>query len=115
MRRMTKTVCLLGAIAIVLVACGPPAEVTPALTPENAVALLQNDNKAKAWMTYALKQDSSCQWKMDLPDQSNHPVEVEVAHIMNCRVTSSPRALDARAVFTFNKAEKRWELTQFSS
>ena len=113
--RMAKTVSLLAAIAIVSVACGPPPEVTPALTPENAFALLENDNKAKGWMTYVRKQDSTCQWKMDIPDQSSHPIEVEVAHIMNCRVTSSPRALDARAVFTFNKAEKRWELTQFSS
>ncbi len=113
--RMTKMVGFLAAIATVSVACGPPPEVTPALTPENAVALLQNDNKAKGWMTYALKQDSSCTWKMEIPDQASHPTEVEVAHVMNCRVTSSPRALDARATFTFNKREKRWELTQFSS
>jgi len=112
---MTKVIGLLAFIAMASVACGPPPEVTPALTPENAVALLQNDNKAKGWMTYALKQDSTCQWKMDIPDQSSHPIEVEVAHVMNCRVTSSPRALDARVVFTFNKTEKRWELTQFSS
>ena len=96
-------------------ACGPPPEVTPAFTPENAVALLQIDGKAKDWLTYAQKQDSTCQWRMEIPDQSNHPVEVEVAHIMNCRVTTSPRALDASATFTFNKAEKRWELTQFRS
>lgn len=115
MLRMIKTAALLALIAIASVACGPQPDLTPALTPENAVALLQNDNKAKGWMTYALKQDSSCQWKMDLPDQSNHPIEVEVAHVMNCRVTTSPRALDARAAFTFNKKEKRWELTQFSS
>jgi hypothetical protein len=112
---MIKTAGVLAVIALLWVACGPPPEVTPALTPENAVALLQNDNKAKGWMTYALKQDSSCQWRLDLPDQSNHPVEVEVAHIMNCRVTSNPRALDARAAFTFNKAQKRWELTDFRS
>jgi hypothetical protein len=112
---MTKTASLLAAVAIVLVACGPPPQVTPALTPENAVALLQSDNKAKAWMIYARKQDSTCQWQMEISDQSNHPVEVEVAHIMNCRVTTSPRALDASATFTFNKAEGRWELTQFRS
>ena len=112
---MTKTIGLLAFIVMTSVACGPPPEVTPALTPENAVALLQNDNKATGWMTYARKQDSTCQWRIEMPDQSNHPLTVEVAHIMNCRVTSSPRALDARVAFTYNKAEKRWELTQFSS
>jgi hypothetical protein len=115
MLRMTKTMALLAAVTIVSGACGPPPEVTPALTPENAFALLENDNKAKDWMTYARKQDSTCAWKMEIPDQSSHPIEVEVAHIMNCRVTTSPRALDARATFTFNKREKRWELSQFSS
>ncbi len=115
MRRMTKMIGLLALIATVSVSCGPGPEVTPALTPENAVALLQIDGKAKDWLAYAQKQDSTCQWRLEIPDQASHPVEVEVAHIMSCRVTTSPRALDASVTFTFNKAQKRWELTQFRS
>ena len=112
---MKKTAAALCVLAMTLVSCGPPPEKTPALTPENAVALLQINNKAKDWLAYAQKQDSTCQWRLDIPDQASHPTEVEVSHIMNCRVTTSPRALDASVTYTFNKAEKRWELTQFRS
>ena len=100
---------------LLTVACGPPPEPTPALTPENAQALLNNSNKAKNWLIYAQKQDSTCQWRIVLPEQASHPVEIDVDHIMFCRVTQNPRELDASAQFTFDKAEQRWTLTAFRS
>ncbi len=106
---------LVFAALLIAGACSPPPDPTPALTPENAVALLNNSNKAKDWMAYALKHDSSCQWKVDLPEQASHPIEVDLDHVMNCRVTPNPRELDASAVFTFDKVEKRWTLTDFRS
>jgi hypothetical protein len=103
-------------VAVVFaVACSTPPEAAPALTPENAVALLNNSNKAKDWLAYAQKHDSSCQWRVTLPEQASHPTEIDADHVMWCRVTTNPRELDASAVFTFDKIEKRWKLTDFRS
>jgi hypothetical protein len=112
---MSKRAALSLAPLLLTVACAPPPDPTPALTPENAVALLNANNKAKDWMTFALKHDSSCQWRVAIPEQASHPTEVDVDHVMYCRVTPNPRELDANAVFTFDKAEKRWTLTDFRS
>lgn len=95
--------------------CSPPEERTPALTPENAVALLQAHGRAKDWITYAQKQDSTCEWHLELPDQSAHPVEIDVDHIIQCRVTRNPRELDASVQFTFDRVEKRWTISAFRS
>jgi hypothetical protein len=115
MRDMTKPAAALFVALLFAGACSPPPDPTPALTPENAVALLNNDNKAQGWLTYAKKQDSSCQWKVNLGEQANHPTEIDADHIMYCRVTPNPRELDASAVFTFDKVEKRWTLSSFRS
>jgi hypothetical protein len=112
---MPKPVAMFLIPLLFAVACTPPPDPTPALTPENAVALLNNSNKAKEWMTFAQKHDSTCQWRLELPEQANHPVEIDANHIMYCRVTPNPRELDASAQFTFDKAEKRWTLTDFRS
>jgi hypothetical protein len=105
---------LLGAI-VFSGACSPPPDPTPALTPENAVALLNNSNKAKDWLAFTQKHDSSCQWRVTLPEQASHPTEIDADHVVYCRVTPNPRELDASAQFTFDKVEKRWMLTAFRS
>lgn len=112
---MTKPALFLLIVLVSAGACSPPPDPTPALTPENAVALLNNSNKSKDWMTYAQKKDSTCQWRVTLPEQANHPTEIDADHVMYCRVTPNPRELDASAQFTFDKNEKKWMLTAFRS
>ncbi len=112
---MPKSAALFLAPLLLAVACTPPPDPIPALTPENAVALLDNSNKAKDWMTFAQKHDSTCQWRLTLPEQASHPAEIDADHIVWCRVTPNPRELDASAQFTFDKTEKRWTLTAFRS
>lgn len=97
------------------VACTPPPEPTPALTPDQAVVLLNNSSKAKEWLIYAQKKDSTCQWRVTLPEQAGHPAEIDADHVMFCRVTPNPRELDASAVYTYDKKEQRWTLTDFRS
>lgn len=100
---------------LLLASCSPAPEPTPALTPENAVALLQANDRAKNWITYAKKQDYTCEWHLELPDQSAHPNEIDVDHIIQCRITRSPRELDASVQFIFDKAQKRWLISSFRS
>jgi hypothetical protein len=98
-----------------LPSCSPPREVTPALTPENAQALLNANDRAITWIKYAQKQDYSCQWHVELPDQSAHPTEIDVDHIVHCQITKSPRELDASVQFIFDKDQKRWVISAFRS
>jgi len=106
--------CLISGL-LLLAACSPPPEATPALTPENAQALLNADNRALTWIKYAQKQDYSCRWHVELPDQSAHPAEIDVDHIVLCQITKSPRELDASVQFTFDKDQKRWLISAFRS
>jgi hypothetical protein len=110
----TSLIVLISGV-VLLVSCSPPQEPIPALTPENAQALLNANDRATTWIKYAKKQDYSCEWHIALPDQSAHPTEIDVDHIVLCRVTRNPRELDASVQFVFDKDQKRWVISSFRS
>ena len=96
-------------------ACAPPKPVTPNLTPQTANLLLHYDTKAEAWMTHVRRQDPSCEYKFELPDQTTHPTELDLEHIVLCANRPSPRELDASVTFEYDKTAQRWVVKRFSS
>jgi hypothetical protein len=106
------TVCwifLLGACS------SPPKPTTPALTPGTATALLQVNTKAKNWLEHVKKEDASCNYKIELPDQSNHPSVIDLDHIVACGGRPSPRALDASVSFAYDTDAGHWVIRRFLS
>jgi hypothetical protein len=101
--------------AVLLGACAPPKPVTPYLTPQTANQLLHYDTKAEAWMTHVRRQDPNCEYKLDLPDQTNHPAQIDLDHIVSCANRPSPRELDASVSFEYDPAAQRWVVKRFSS
>jgi hypothetical protein len=101
--------------ALLLAACSPPKPVTPYLTPQTASELLHYDTKAEAWMTHVRRQDPSCEYKLELPDQTNHPAQIDLQHIVSCANRPSPRELDASVSFRYDKATQHWVIERFSS
>src|SRR5439155_7366548 len=63
---------------LVLAGCSPPPPPTPSLTPQNAAELLHYNNRAENWLKFVKKHDSSCGYKLDLPDQSSHPAAIDL-------------------------------------
>ena len=110
---MTKS--SLCVLIVVLAACSAPPPPTPALLPETAAGLLQYNNKAKDWLTYVKKHDPSCDYKLDIPDQSSHPAEIDLDHIMYCGGRPGPKEYDASVQFVYDKAAQRWVVLRFSS
>lgn len=100
---------------LLLAACTPPKPKTPALTPETAAQLLHYNNKALNWMTYVKKQNASCEYKLDLPDQTSGPTEIDLSHIVLCGNRPSPKEFDASVSFAFDPQTQKWVLTRFSS
>lgn len=103
------------AFILLLTACAPPKPKTPALTPETANQLLQYNNKAKNWMIYVKKQNPSCEYKLDLPDQLSGPSEIDLDHIVVCGNRPSPKEFDASVSFAFDPDTQKWVVTRFSS
>ncbi len=95
--------------------CSPPKPETPALTPQSAASLLQFNAKAKTWLIHIQKENPTCGYKLDLPDQTSHPTEVDVDHIVSCGGKPSPRALDATVTFRYDEAAGRWVVSRFQS
>lgn len=93
----------------------PPKADIPALTPQTAAALLQVSPKAKVWLEHVRKENPACEYKLDIPDQTNHPTTVDVDHAISCGGRPSPRALDATVTFGYDKASGRWTISRFSS
>ncbi|MDQ2775368.1 MAG: hypothetical protein M3Y57_10705 [Acidobacteriota bacterium] len=111
---MKKTICLAG--VILLSACSaPPPPPIPSLTPEQAAGLLHFNNRASNWLIYVKKQNPACGYKLDLPDQSTHPTEVDMSHIVWCGSAASPKEFDASVVFVYDKAAGKWTVSRFSS
>jgi hypothetical protein len=104
-----------AAAAVLLVACGKPKPQVPSLTPQQAAALLQFDNKAHNWMDFVKRNNTGCEYKLDLPDQSNQPEEIDVDHIVSCGGRPAPKEFDASVVFVYDKAEQHWIVKRFSS
>jgi hypothetical protein len=111
---VNKTICI--AAAALLTACSaPPPPPIPSLTPHQAAELLHFNNKAENWMIYVRKQNPACTYKLDLPDQSAHPAEIDIDHVVSCGAAATPREYDASVVFVYDKAAAKWTITRFSS
>lgn len=101
---------------IVLSGCSsPPKATVPALTPEGAATLLRNNNKAQNWITYVQKQNTSCQYQLDLPDQASQPTTIDLDHIVKCGGRPSPKEFDASVSFEYDKDGQRWIVSRFAS
>ncbi len=106
---------LLIVLALVLAACGTPKPKTPSLTPENAAQLLHYNNKAQTWINYVKRQNPSCDYRLDLPDQTTGPTQIDLDHIVSCGNRPSPKEFDAGVSFAFDPTAQRWVITRFSS
>src|SRR4051812_35338389 len=101
--------------AALLMSCGKPKPQVPSLTPQQAAALLQFDNKAHNWMDFVKRNNTGCEYKLDLPDQANQPEEIDLDHIVSCGSRPAPKEFDASVVFVYDKAQQRWMVKRFSS
>lgn len=110
---MPKIACI--AFILALAACTAPKPSVPSLTPEGAAELLHYNAKAETWMTYIKKHDASCEYKLDLPDQSAHPDQMDLDHIVSCGGRPSPKEYDASVSFAYDKDKQQWVITRFSS
>ena len=105
---------LLG--SAILSSCGgPPKPAVPALTPENAAAMLRNYPKAQTWITYVKRQNPACDYQLDLPDQSAQPSTIDLDHIVVCGGSPSPKEFDASVSFDYDKNAQHWVISRFAS
>jgi hypothetical protein len=111
---MKKTITLFGAILSLTACSEPPKPQIPALTPEVANQALNINAKAIGWIAHAKKQDPSCTYDLDIPDQPTHPTELDFKHIVKCGGRQSPLELDAAVSFAFDKDAQHWVITRFS-
>lgn len=103
-------------LVLSFIGCGaPPKPTVPALTPENAASLLQNYGKAQTWISYVKKQNASCGYQLDLPDQSAQPTTIDLDHIVRCGGAPSPKEFDASASFAYDSDAHKWVVTRFAS
>jgi hypothetical protein len=84
------------------------------LNPEQAYALLNFDPKAANWLTHVRQTNPACGWHLELPDQASQPTEIDASKIIWCGSAPAPREFSASAVFTYDKAGGRWNLSRFS-
>jgi hypothetical protein len=106
---------MIVAAAVLLAACTKPKPEVPSLTPQQAAAMLQFDNKAHNWMDFVKKNNTGCEYKLDLPDQANQPEEIDLDHIVWCSGRPAPKEFDASVVFVYDKTQQRWVVKRFSS
>lgn len=97
--------------------CGTPPKEShpPALNPEQAASLLHYNSKAEVWMIHVKKNNPSCEYKLDLPDQHTHPTEIDVSHIVVCGGRPAPIEFDASVSFAYDKDQQKWVISRFSS
>lgn len=98
---------------LLLASCSAPKPQVPQLTPQGAAALLQFDNKAHNWINYVQKHNPTCAYKVDLPDQSNHPSEIDIDHVISCNGQPAPKEFNASVVFTYDASQSRWTISRF--
>ncbi|HMF79746.1 MAG TPA: hypothetical protein VK604_29055 [Bryobacteraceae bacterium] len=102
--------------ALLLTACGaPPKPATPALTPETAAQLLHYNAKASVWLAHVKKQNPTCEYKLEIPNQMASPVEIDVPRIVWCGGQPAPRELNASVSFEYDKSTGRWTVARFAS
>jgi hypothetical protein len=99
---------------LLLVACGSPKPRVPSLTPEEANALLHYNPKAETWLIHAKKQDPSCEYRLDLPDQTSQPTAIDLEHIVYCGNRPAGTELSASVSFAYDAATGKWSITRFS-
>ena len=87
----------------------------PALTPQAAGTLLQLNAQAKNWLTHAKQQNAACEYRIELPDQSNHPKVIDVGHAMVCGTLPAPLSLNASVTFVWDESAGHWIISRFSS
>lgn len=87
----------------------------PALTPQIAGELLQYSNDAQRWLTYVRRQNPSCDYHIDLPEQRAHPTEIDLSHVMWCGGRQAPREFDAAVSFIYDANRHEWVIKRFSS
>lgn len=100
---------------MMLAGCTKPKAEVPSLTPEQASALLQFDNKAHSWLEYVKKNNTGCDYKLELPDQASQPTEIDLDHIVWCSGRPSPKEFDASVIFVYDKAQQHWVVQRFAS
>ena len=108
---------LSGVLATVLFmsACSePPKPQIPALTPEGANQVLHYNTKAESWLAHAKKQDPSCVYQLDIPDQASQPTQLDFSHIVKCGGRVSPLELDASVSFEYDRNSQHWVISRFS-
>ena len=113
---MSNTSLKIGIVAgvLVLAACSPPKPRVPSLTPEGANALLHYNPKAETWMIHIKRQDPTCEYRLDLPDQTSQPTTIDLDHIVYCNNRPSPKELDAMVSFAYDPQAQKWVITRFS-
>jgi len=116
---MLRTLCapcfIIAFLALTACDTAPKETPPPALNPEQAAALLHYNNKAEVWMIHVRKTDPTCEYKLDLPEQNSHPTEIGLHHIVVCGGRPSPMEFDASVSFAYDKDQKKWVISRFSS
>lgn len=79
------------------------------------MSLLRYNPKAQTWITYVKKNNSSCDYKLELPDQMAQPTSIDLDHIVSCGGRPSPKEFDASVSFEFDKNTQKWAITRFAS
>ncbi len=111
---MTRLTCF-GCLLLLASCGGPPKPAVPSLNPQEAAELLHYNNKAQDWIKYVRKQNAACDYRLDLPDQSAHPSEIDLDHIVLCGNRPSPKEFDASVVFNYDAAQGKWLISRFAS
>ena len=113
---MTPTLLKIGVVAAVVLicACSPAKPRVPSLTPEGANELLHYNAKAETWMLHVKKQDPSCEYRLDLPDQTSQPTAIDLDHIVYCGNRPSSKEFDAAVSFAYDAQAQRWVISRFS-
>lgn len=73
------------------------------------------NNKAENWMIYVHKNNPTCRYTLDLPDQSSNPTQIDLDHIVTCGGRPSPKEFDASVSFAYDPGQQKWVVKRFSS
>ena len=92
-----------------------PKVTTPALNPQEAAELLHYNNRAQDWLKVVKKQNPACDYQLNLPDQSSHPTQIDLDHIMLCGNRPSPKEFDATVSFAYDATPGKWSVIRFAS
>ncbi len=112
-----KIILGISAATLFLTACSDPTPKKPdipGLTAQAASDALHYNGKAQDWINHARRQDPSCEFNLDIPDQSSHPTTLDFEHIVQCGGKKAPLELNASVSFEYDKNAQHWVITRFS-